>query len=130
MVPGDRRQLVWLTSAEPGGLYCADETDAISELLCAQLGEGLYGYDPTSAATVPSLAKSCDPDADLLVWTCTLRKGVHFHDGSTLDASDVVMSFAVQWDADHALHRGHSGSFATFTSRFGGFLNPAPAPGG
>jgi ABC-type transport system substrate-binding protein len=130
MVPGDRRQLVWLTSAEPGGLYCADETDAISELLCAQLGEGLYGYDPTSAATVPSLAKACDPDADLQVWTCTLRKGVRFHDGSTLDAGDVVMSFAVQWDADHALHRGHDGSFATFTSRFGGFLNPPAAPGG
>ena len=28
MTPGDRRQLVWLTTHEPPGLYCADETDA------------------------------------------------------------------------------------------------------
>ena len=113
MVPGDRRQLVWLTTAEPAGLYCADETDSVSALLCTQLSEGLYGYDPTSAAPVPVLAKGCDPDADLLVWTCTLRQGVRFHDGSALDAGDVVTSYAVQWDADHPLHRGDSGSFAT-----------------
>jgi peptide/nickel transport system substrate-binding protein len=130
MVPGDRRQLVWLTTAEPGGLYCADETDSVSALICTQLSEGLYGYDPTSAATVPVLAKGCEPDADLLVWTCTLRQGVRFHDGSALDAGDVVTSYAVQWDADQPLHRGDSGSFATFASRFGGFLNPPATPGG
>ena len=130
MTPGDRRQLVWLTIAEPAGLYCADETDAVSAMVCAQLGESLYGFDPTSAATVPSLATGCDPDAALTVWTCTLRKGVTFHDGSVLDANDVVMSFAVQWDAEHKLHRGHDGSFATFGARFGGFLNPPALPGG
>ena len=130
MVPGDRRQFVWLTTGEPAGLYCADETDSVSALICTQLSEGLYGYDPTNAAPVPSLAKGCDPDADLLVWTCTLREGVRFHDGSTLDASDVVSSYAVQWDAEHPLHRGDDGSFATFASRFGGFLNPPAAPGG
>jgi ABC-type transport system substrate-binding protein len=131
MTPGDRRQLVWLTTAEPAGLYCADERDSVSDLVCAQLGESLYGYDPTSAATIPSLAKVCDPNADLTVWTCTLRSGVTFHDGSLLDANDVVLSFAVQWDAEHKLHRGHDGTFATFAARFGGFLNaPAQPPGG
>jgi ABC-type transport system substrate-binding protein len=130
MVPGDRRQFVWLTTGEPAGLYCADETDSVSALICTQLSESLYGYDPSNATPVPSLAKGCDPDADLLVWTCTLRKGVRFHDGSTLDASDVVSSYAVQWDAEHPLHRGDDGSFATFASRFGGFLHPPAAPGG
>jgi ABC-type transport system substrate-binding protein len=129
MTPGDRRQLVWLTTGELAGLYCADETDAVSSLACAQLSEGLYAYDPTSAATVPSLATGCDPNDDLTVWTCTLRKGVTFHDGATLDAGDVVSSFAVQWDAEHPLHRGHGGAFATFAARFGDFLN-APAAGG
>jgi peptide/nickel transport system substrate-binding protein len=130
MAPGDRRQLVWLTTAEPAGLYCADETDEVSDLVCAQLGESLYGYDPTSAATIPSLATGCDPDADLTVWTCTLRSEVRFHDGSLLDANDVVLSFAAQWDAAHKLHRGHDGTFATFTDRFGGFLNAPAPPGG
>ena len=101
MTPGDRRQLVWLATAEPAGLYCADEADPVSDLVCAQLSESLYGYEPTSAATVPSLAKVCDPDDDLTVWTCTLRSDVRFHDGSLLDANDVLLSFAVQWDAEH-----------------------------
>jgi peptide/nickel transport system substrate-binding protein len=130
MVPGDRRQLVWLSTGEPAGLYCADEDDAVSDLVCSQFSESLYAYDPTSAATVPSLAKLCDPDPELTVWTCTLRKGVTFHDGSTLDAGDVVQSFAVQWDAEHPLHHGDGGTFATFASRFGGFLNAPASSGG
>ena len=30
MTPGDRRQLVWLTTHEPAGLYCADEVDPVA----------------------------------------------------------------------------------------------------
>lgn len=129
MTPGDRRQFVWLTTAEPAGLYCADEHDPVSSLACAQLMEGLYAYDPAGASTIPALAQHCDPNPELTVWTCKLRKGVTFHDGSVLDANDVVLSFAVQWDAAHPLHRGHEGRFDTFASWFGGFLN-APAPAG
>jgi peptide/nickel transport system substrate-binding protein len=121
MTPGDRRQLVWLTTAEPGG---------VSSLICSQVMDTLYAADPTSAAPVPSLAQRCLPNADLAVWTCTLRPGVLFSDGSVLDANDIVLSFAVQWDADHPLHRGHTGAFGTFGSLFGGFLDPPPSPGG
>ena len=127
MVPGDRRQLVWLMGAEPPGLYCADETDPKADLVCAQFSEGLYAYDPAGASTVPALATACDPNRKLTVWTCTLRAGVRYHDGATFDADDVVLSFAVQWDAEHPLHVGHEGRFVTFASRFGGFLN---APSG
>jgi len=130
MTPGDRRQFVWLTSAEPPSLYCADETDPVAILVCAQLLEGLYGYDEASSTPIPSLATSCDPNAELTVWTCTLRPGVRFHDGSTLDANDVVLSYAVQWDADHALHRGRQATFEWFAAWFGGFLDPAPSAGG
>ena len=73
---------------------------------------------------MPALATACDPNRKLTVWTCTLRSGVTFHDGATFDADDVVLSFAVQWDAEHPLHEGHDGRFATFASWFGGFLNP------
>ena len=60
------------------------------------------------------------------VWTCNLRTGVRFHDGATLDAGDVVTSFAAQWDADHPLHAGHDGTFAPFC----GLVRRLPAPAG
>ena len=112
MTPGDRRQLVWLTSGEPPGLYCADETDPVALLVCSQLVESLYAYQPGGAAVVPGLAERCAPNAALTVWTCTLRSGVVFHDGSRLDAGDVLTSFAVQWDAEDPRHLGRTGTFA------------------
>ena len=69
----------------------------------------------------------CEPNAELTQWTCTLRQGVTFHDGATLDANDVVLSYAVQWDNDHPLHKGRDGSFTYFPALFGGLLNPPPA---
>jgi ABC-type transport system substrate-binding protein len=124
MTPGDRRQLVWLTTHEPSGLYCADEVDPVAGLICSQIVQSLYAHSPGDAGVIPSLAQKCSPDADLMVWTCSLRANVLYTDGSRFDANDVVQSFAVQWDADHPLHRGHDGSFETFASRFGGFLDP------
>ncbi|MGH2537207.1 MAG: ABC transporter substrate-binding protein, partial [Candidatus Promineifilaceae bacterium] len=57
------------------------------------------------------------------VWTCTLREGVLFHDGSTLDANDVVTSWVVQWDFEHPLHTGNSSAFTYFSALWGGLLN-------
>ena len=127
MTPGDRNQFVWLTSAEPAGLYCADETSASAQLVCAQVSEGLYAYVPGRASVAPALATACRANPELTTWTCTLRPDVTFHDGSSLDANDVVLSFAVQWDAEHPLHRGRESQFQPFIDAFGGFLNP-PAP--
>ncbi len=129
MTPGDRRQLVWLTSAEPAGLYCADESDPVAGLVCAQSSESLYGFGPDGATPGPALATACKPNKELTVWTCDLRHGVRFHDGAPLDADDVVLSYAVQWDAEHPLHDGRVGAFPGFAASFGGFLNaPAVAP--
>ena len=47
-----------------------------------------------------------------------------FHDGADLDANDVVVSYAVQWDTKHPLHIGRSGAFDYFPGLWGGFLNP------
>jgi ABC-type transport system substrate-binding protein len=51
---------------------------------------------------------------------------VTFHDGATLDANDVVLTYASQWDAEHPLHKGRDNSFTYFPGLFGGFLNPPP----
>jgi ABC-type transport system substrate-binding protein len=127
IAPGDDDQLVWMQNGEPGGLYCADESDGEALRVCEQIKESLYAYETAGTAAIPALAEECTPNDDLTVWTCTLREGVKFHDGSTLDANDVVLSYAVQWDADHPLHIGRDGSFTYFAALFGGFLNPPPA---
>ena len=51
-----------------------------------------------------------------------------FHNGATFDANDVVLSYAVQWDAEHPLHVGKAdaGLFEYWTYLFAGFLNPPP----
>lgn len=131
MTPGDRSQFVWMQNAEPPGLYCADESDGEALRVCEQFGESLYSYEVAGTAAEPALAEKCEPNAELTVWTCTLRSGVTFHDGATLDANDVVLSYAVQWDADHPLHKGRDNSFTYFPGLFSGFLNPPPpAPAG
>jgi len=124
--PPEGDQVVLMQNAEPIGLYCADETDGESLRACEQSMEGLYGYTPGTAEVEPALATECTPNDDASVWTCTLREGVTFHDGSTFDATDVVTSYAVQWDADHELHVGNTGAFEYWGGLWGGFLNPPP----
>ena len=65
---------------------------------------------PGSASVAPALAEACKPNPELTTWTCTLRTGVTFAGGATADANDVVLSFAVQWDTEHPLHRGRRSS--------------------
>ena len=121
-VPG-QDTFIWMQKAEPFSLYCADETDPESLRACAQITESLYRYQMGSAAVEPALAEICLPNDQLDVWTCTLRPGVHFHDGSILDANDVVISLLVQWDASSPLHTGNTGEFAYFRNFWGEFLN-------
>jgi ABC-type transport system substrate-binding protein len=125
--PGNDDQLVWMQNAEPGGLYCADETDGESLRVCEQVMEALYAYEVGGTAAIPALAEECVPNDTLDEWTCTLRQGVTFHDGATFDANDVVLSYAIQWDAEHPLHIGRQSTFDYFSALWGGFLNP-PIP--
>ena len=84
-----------MQGAEPPGLYCADETDGEALRVCQQMMEALYAYEIAGTAPEPALAEVCESNAELTTWTCTLRQGVTFHDGATLDANDVVLSYAV-----------------------------------
>jgi ABC-type transport system substrate-binding protein len=127
VAPPDGDQIVLMQNAEPIGLYCADETDGESLRACEQSMEGLYGYVPGTTDLEPLLATGCEPNADGTVWTCALREGVTFHDGSTFEAHDVITSYAVQWDAAHELHLGNTGAFEYWPGLWGDFLNAPPA---
>jgi ABC-type transport system substrate-binding protein len=124
MNPGDG-DLVFVQNAEPISLFCPDETDGESLSACQQVVESLYGYDLEGQA-VPKLAEECAPDEAGMVWTCTLRQGVTFHDGSELDANDVVASWSLAMDAANPLHVGNSGVFEYPAALWGGLIN-APA---
>jgi ABC-type transport system substrate-binding protein len=119
----DDDNIVWMQNAEPISLYCGDETDGETLRACEQVGESLLAYAPYTGEVVASLAESWEASDDLTEWTFHLRDGVTFHDGSALDANDVVETYAVQWDAASPLHVGRSGDFNYFTGLFGGFMN-------
>jgi ABC-type transport system substrate-binding protein len=127
MNPGGREAFVWMQNGEPPGLYCADESDGEALRACEQVLQSLLAYEPGTGAVIPSLATEWTANEDLTEWTFTLRDGVTFHNGATLDANDVVLSYAVQWDASHPLHVGRDGSFTYFSGLFGQFLNAPPA---
>jgi ABC-type transport system substrate-binding protein len=122
--PGDRDQLVWMQNSEPSGLYCGDESDGDALRICEQIFDSLYNYEVGGLAPEPALATECTPSTDLKTWTCKLRDGVKFQQGGELDANDVVLSFAVQWDVTHELHVGNGGANWYWPYLFGGCLNP------
>jgi ABC-type transport system substrate-binding protein len=126
MTPGTRDTLIWMQNSEPSGLYCGDESDGDALRICQQIFDALYQYKVAGLETEPALAESCTPSTDLKVWTCKLRQGVKFAVSGTLDANDVVDTYAAQWDAKNPLHVGNAGTFDYFPALFGGFLNPPP----
>jgi ABC-type transport system substrate-binding protein len=117
---------VWMQNAEPISLYCADETDGESLRACEQVLQSLLSYEVGGTAVEPGLAESYEANDDLTEWTFNLRQGVSFHDGSSLDANDVVTSLVMQWDAAHPLHKGNTGAFSYWSGLFGPFLNAPP----
>ena len=64
---------------------------AIDEVVYANVFEGLTRID-RDGAVQPALAKSWTVSDDGLTYSFALHEGVSFHDGSSLEASDVVFS--------------------------------------
>jgi peptide/nickel transport system substrate-binding protein len=73
-------------SYDPSGAY-----DLPSWNVIYNVHEGLLTIPPGGNQPEPSLAESCDFD-DPQTYTCTLKQGVTFHDGSDLTAEDVKFS--------------------------------------
>lgn len=120
--PGDDT-LIYMQNAEPDSLYCGDETDGEALRPCQQVIETLLLYQIDSGETMPGLATECVGNDDSTVWTCTLRDGVTFHDGSALDANDVVVSWQAGIDASNEAHVGNTGAFEYFSYLWDGLMN-------
>jgi peptide/nickel transport system substrate-binding protein len=76
-----------VTNIDPAGEY-----DYGSATLDYNIFQGLYEYAPGAKLT-PTLATGCKASSNQRNWTCTLRKGVRFSDGSSFDSSDVKFTF-------------------------------------
>ncbi len=115
--------LAFAQTGEPLSLWPGDEEDLNSWRVGQLLYDTLVRYDYGSTRIVPSLAESWESNATMTDWTFYLRYDVTFHDGRTLDANDVVASFAAMWNASDPYHLGRSGKFAIFKRFFGNFVN-------
>jgi ABC-type transport system substrate-binding protein len=106
----------------PSSLWPADETDNDTFRVTRLIYDTLVteGYGGTGLQ--PSLADSWESSADMLEWTFYLRYNVQFTNGATLDANDVVASFAAIWDASDPNHKGRTGEFLIFQDLFGNLL--------
>ena len=122
LISSQKEQIFYVQIDEPNSLFCPDETNNQAFAVCQQVLEGLYQYDIDGSA-IPALATDCTQSPDLRTWTCSLREGVHFHDGSLFDANDVVASFGAGIDASNPYHVGNSQGFEIYNYLWGGLMN-------
>jgi len=80
------------TDQSPVGLDRHVATAFSTTLITGPIYEGLTATD-SGLQVIPALAESWTVSEDGLTYVFTLRDGVTFHDGSALDAADVVATF-------------------------------------
>lgn len=95
-------------------------TDGESFRVTGQCLEPLYQYEPGTTKPIPALAESCTPNEDATVWTCNLRKGVKFHDGTDFNADAVIYNFE-RWRFTTNPHHYASQVFEYYEAMWGGF---------
>jgi peptide/nickel transport system substrate-binding protein/oligopeptide transport system substrate-binding protein len=78
---------------DPATLDPVRVSDLYGRAVTEQIFDGLVQFDQTLSVT-PSLARYWRASRDGLVWTFTLRQGVHFHHGRELTSDDVVFSLS------------------------------------
>ena len=119
----DDNNVIYMQNAEPISLYCNDTWDGETFRACHQVSEALLDFERGGVDVIPGLADTWSVSDDGLVWTFNLREGVLFHDGSTLDANDVVVSWQAPADCASPNHTGTGQAFAIYKSIFQQFIN-------
>jgi oligopeptide transport system substrate-binding protein len=89
--PGSRRQVFRYFSEQPGTLDPALAADAYSSIVIAQIFSPLVGLT-SDLEPVPQVAESWTISRNGLVYRFNLHKGVRFHNGREVQASDFVYS--------------------------------------
>jgi len=79
-------------------------TDGESFRVTGQCLEPLYQYEPGTTTPIPALATECTANEDSTEWTCKLREGVKFHDGTDFNADAVIFNFERWRFTDNPAH--------------------------
>jgi peptide/nickel transport system substrate-binding protein len=106
--------------ADSVGLDPAVVTDGESFRVTGQVLEPLFQYEAGSTKPIPALAEECTPNDAATEWTCTLRQGVKFHDGTDFNADAVIFNFERWRFTDNPLHF-ESLVFEYYEAMWGGF---------
>lgn len=85
-------------------LDAAIVTDGESFRVTGQCLEPLYQYEPGSTRPISALATECTPNEESTEWTCKLRQGVKFHDGTDFNADAVIFNFERWRFTDNPYH--------------------------
>ena len=95
-------------------------TDGESFRVTGQCLEPLYQYEPGSTKPIPALATGCTANEDGTEWTCELRQGVKFHDGTDFNADAVIFNFE-RWRFTDNPNHFESQVFEYYEYMWGGF---------
>ncbi len=102
------------------GLDLAIVTDGESTRVGGQILESLYTFAPGTTNPVPALAEECTANAEATEWTCKLRQGVKFHDGTDFNADAVVFNFE-RWRFTNNPYHFPEQVFEYYEAMWGGF---------
>lgn len=86
---GFRDSITWVLDGQPGKISNGADDDPTADL-AAFIYDALYEYNDR-LESIPNLG-DCEPDAEELVWTCTLVEAT-FHNGDPMTAEDVKYSY-------------------------------------
>jgi len=92
---------------------------AVSQPYLQNLYDRLTYLVPNTWVVQPQLATSWKPSNGGKTWTYTLRKGVKFHNGKTLDSKDVAWSYRHIMDKKNG-----SSAYAVITSQLASMATP------
>jgi peptide/nickel transport system substrate-binding protein len=95
-------------------------TDGESFRVTGQVLDSLYAFAQGTTNPVPSLAEVCTPNTEATVWTCKLRQGVKFQDGTDFNAAAVIFNFERWRFTKNPLHFP-SQVFEYYEAMWGGF---------
>ena len=95
-------------------------TDGESFRVTGNVLDSLYRFETGGSTPVPALATECTANDAGTEWTCKLREGVKFHDGTDFNADAVIFNFERWRFTDNPYHY-ESQVFEYYEAQVGGF---------